>query len=31
MFEGARKKDFDENGETNLSFALRMGVYRLHR
>jgi hypothetical protein len=31
MFEGARKKDFVENGEINLSFALRIGVYILHR
>lgn len=30
-FQGARKTDFDENGEMKLSFALKMGAYRLHR
>ncbi len=30
-FEGARKMDFDDNGETNLSFALKMGAYKFHR
>ncbi len=30
-FEGARKMNFDENGEMDLNFAIKMGVYRLHR
>jgi hypothetical protein len=30
-FEGVGKTNFDENGETDLNFALKMGVYRLHR
>jgi hypothetical protein len=30
-FEGVGKMDFDENGETDLSFLLKMGTYKLHR
>jgi hypothetical protein len=30
-FEGVGKTNFDENRETNLNFALRLGAYRLHR
>jgi hypothetical protein len=30
-FEGARKMNFDENREMDLNFAIKMGVYRLHR
>jgi hypothetical protein len=30
-FEGVGKMDFDENGETDLNFLLKMGTYKLHR